>query len=155
MEEVRQFSERLKGTEKTWVNEVMWYDVQGKNVFFHLAPADMVPQVERSRELLMQALSEIANDMEENFSLKDMQFVIAASKIVKDHPFIFKRLGFTVFEKEGDDENIEDMSKLGIEGMKKGVTRPDEAMAAISREEFLERYRPHEKVNDADASSNS
>jgi len=153
MEQIRKFSEHFKGAGKTWVNEVMWYDVQGKNLFFHLAPADLAPQVERSRELLTQALSQIANDMEEQSSLRDREFVIAASKIVKDHPFIFKRLGFTIFEKESDDENIDDMSKLGIEGMRKGITRSDEAMATISRRDFLEKYRTREKETDVGASA--
>ncbi len=141
MEQLRQFFGRFKGTEKTWVNEVMWYDIQGNNLFFHLAPASHSPQVKRSRYLLKQALSQIANDMEEKPALQDKEFVIAASRIVKDHPSIFKGLGFTVFEKESDDENIAEMARLGIQGMKTGITQSGEAMAAISREDFLKRYR--------------
>ncbi len=141
MEYIKQFSERFKGAEKRWVNEVMWYDIQGNNLFFHLAPASHSPEVKRSRDLLNQALSQIANDMEEKPALQDKEFVIAASRIVKDHPSIFKSLGFTVFEKESDDENIAEMSQLGIQGMKTGITQSDEAMAAISREDFLKKYR--------------
>ncbi len=140
MDKLKNFSERFTGKEKTWVNEVMWYDTEEHNVFIHLAPANVSPHVKRNRDLLSHALTQTALDMNERPQLQGKEFLIAASSIVKRNPYIFQRLGFTVFNGATDEENIEAMEKLGVRGIRKGITRPDEAMAAISTTDLVARY---------------
>lgn len=140
MESPRDFSERLRPVEKIWVNEIMWYHLEGNNVFIHLVPAADHPQVERSLGVMRQALGQVAHNMQTEPALLDKNFVIAASSIVKRNSTIFEQLGFTAFTHETDAENVAEMTSLGIAGMKTGITKPDEAMAAISREDLIKKY---------------
>src|SRR3989344_539709 len=138
MKSLHKFAERFR-PKKEWVNELLWYETEHDNVFIHLADAGDRPLM-TSMNLYKDGLAELAERMKSKSELQDKRFLIAASKIAKDHPYILRRLGFTIFDYGDDEQNITAMEETGIMGMKRGITKSDERMSVISRADFVARY---------------
>lgn len=151
MEKIKNFSDRFKPFEKTWVNDLLWYHTEPEKLFIHLADAGDRPLMQTARTY-EQGLSELAEKMKSDPELQDKNFVIAISWIVKNNPNLLKGRGFTVFDSGNERENIDQMEKAGITGMKRGMTKKTEAVAAISREDFISRYGSKNQNPDAEAS---
>lgn len=119
----RESSIFLKGGEI--INDSFWYDVSKKypgQIGIHLFPTIIDKSIAGARafiDVYKQGLNELARRMESDPKLADITHVTGWSKIVYENPKLLELLGFKVTERDEEKK---------------------EALAIMSREDFLQRY---------------
>lgn len=131
---------RSEDKEKHEVNEVFWYDVEEDTAFVHWATVDDLSVFEKASKF-QHGMAELARRMQIDPALRDVKYIVGISRIVKDNPRLIRRLGFQVFDSEKDEDNIREISKLGLT-LRSNETPSDEAYAVALRRDFLARWNP-------------
>lgn len=138
MEKFKEVIKNTLDTERHFINELLWYTIESQNLFIHLAQDDSI-SVFQKVSLYKQGLSDLAHELGANPQLKNIHSIVAIAKIVKEHPELLERFGFTVFDYGNDEKNIEELQKMGVEGIKLG-TPDSEGIAIMPRIKLLETY---------------
>lgn len=136
MENIRRGLDKIQGKER--VNALLYYHIEGEKLFIHLDEKDDI-SVHKKRSLYKEGLSTLADELENKQEFDGITFIIAGSWIVQSNPRLLERIGFKVFGNESDVVNIENMRKWGIKSMRHGISKKEEKLAAISREDYLKR----------------
>ena len=79
------------------------YDNESKRVFLHLntsSVSNLNPIV--IKNLWRGCLNNLLRELKQNISLKNAESIVARSWIVRDHPSMFTRCGFTIDSKNPD-----------------------------------------------------